>query len=123
MTMLDNFLEGSSGGDDARRHNYSLDANGGCMEFQRTESPNSADNAFQFMISTYCLIGVAALGILGNFLSILILSRPQMKSSISAVLLGLAACDTLLIVTSILLFSLTTVYPYTGYLRNYYYFW
>jgi len=92
----------------------------GCKEFF---DPGSVDNAFQFTILTYCLIGVASLGILGNILSILILSRPQMKSSISAVLLGLAGCDTLLIVTSILLFSLTTVYPYTGYLRSYYYFW
>ncbi|XP_063708195.1 FMRFamide receptor [Culicoides brevitarsis] len=53
----------------------------------------------------------------------LILSRPQMRSSISAVLFGLAACDTLLIFTSILLFSLPTIYPYTGQLYNYYNIW
>lgn len=86
-------------------------------------SPNSDEMRFQFWVSAVLLSGVALFGILGNILSMVILSRPQMKSSISAVLFGLAACDTLLIVTSVLLFSLPTVYPYTGYLFGYYYVW
>lgn len=86
-------------------------------------SPNSDEMRFQFWVSAVLLSGVALFGILGNILSMVILSRPQMKSSISAVLFGLAACDTLLIVTSVLLFSLPTVYPYTGYLFSYYYIW
>lgn len=86
-------------------------------------SPNSDEMRFQFWVSAVLLSGVALFGILGNILSMVILSRPQMKSSISAVLFGLAACDTLLIVTSVLLFSLPTVYPYTGHLFGYYYVW
>lgn len=86
-------------------------------------SPNSDEMQFQFWVSAVLLSGVALFGILGNILSMVILSRPQMKSSISAVLFGLAACDTLLIVTSVLLFSLPTVYPYTGHLFSYYYVW
>lgn len=78
---------------------------------------------FDFWISHCCLTVISVLGIMGNLLSMLILSRPQMKSSISAVLFGLACCDTVLLICSILLFSLTAVYPYTGYLRSYYYYW
>lgn len=86
-------------------------------------SPDSEEMRFQFWVSAVLLSGVALFGILGNILSMVILSRPQMKSSISAVLFGLAACDTLLLVTSVLLFSLPTVYPYTGHLFGYYYVW
>lgn len=52
-----------------------------------------------------CTIGI--LGLLGNVVSIVILSRPQMKSSINTILIGLVSCDSLLIVTSIFLFSFT----------------
>uniref|UniRef100_A0A336L365 CSON002596 protein n=1 Tax=Culicoides sonorensis TaxID=179676 RepID=A0A336L365_CULSO len=91
-----------------------------CNEVYNSESP---EVKFQFWMSAIFLSGVGLFGILGNILSMVILSRPQMKSSISAVLFGLAACDTLLIVTSLLLFSLATIYPYTRYLFNYYYIW
>lgn len=66
---------------------------------------NSFQLKFYFWINSCCLITVAVLGVLGNILSMLILSRPQMKSSISAVLFGLACCDTLLLIDSVMLFS------------------
>lgn len=64
---------------------------------------------------------IGVFGILGNVISMVILSRPQMKSSINYLLIGLARCDTVLIVTSVLLFGLPVVYPATGHLFNYYF--
>lgn len=79
-------------------------------------------NLFQFWMNGVLLNIVGILGILGNILSMVILSRPQMRSSINYILIGLARCDTVLIITSILLFGLPAVYPYTGYLYYYFYF-
>lgn len=47
--------------------------------------------------------------------------RPQMRSSINHLLIGLARTDTVLIITSILLFGLPGIYPYSGLLFNYFY--
>lgn len=51
-------------------------------------------------------------GIFGNALSAVVLSRPQMKSSVTCLLLGLAFCDTLLISVSILVFSMPFLNDY-----------
>lgn len=75
---------------------------------------------FEFWSNGILLNLVGVLGILGNILSMIILSRPQMRSSINYLLIGLARCDTVLILTSILLFGVPAIYPYTGYLRYYY---
>jgi 7 transmembrane receptor (rhodopsin family) len=75
---------------------------------------------YEFWSNGILLNLVGILGILGNILSMIILSRPQMRSSINYLLIGLARCDTVLILTSILLFGVPAIYPYTGYLRYYY---
>jgi Serpentine type 7TM GPCR chemoreceptor Srw len=75
---------------------------------------------FEFWSNGILLNVVGVLGILGNVLSMIILSRPQMRSSINYLLIGLARCDIVLIVMSILLFGIPAIYPYTGYLRFYY---
>ena len=62
---------------------------------------------FEFAVHGVLLFSVGALGLIGNLLSVIILSRPQMKSSINTLLIGLVSCDSLLIVTSICLFSFT----------------
>ncbi|NP_001037007.1 FMRFamide receptor-like [Bombyx mandarina] len=80
-----------------------------------------ADKLFRFVVHGVLLNAIGAAGLLGNALSVVVLSRPQMRSSINCLLVGLAACDTVLILTSVLLFGLTAVYPYTGRLRYYYY--
>ncbi|KAJ6634975.1 FMRFamide receptor [Pseudolycoriella hygida] len=80
-------------------------------------SPN--DNVFDFWMSGVVLNIVGVIGILGNILSMVILSRPQMRSSINYLLIGLARCDTVLIITSMLLFGFRSIYPYTGYLFFY----
>ncbi|XP_055607472.1 FMRFamide receptor-like [Uranotaenia lowii] len=76
---------------------------------------------FEFWIGGVVMNIIALLGILGNILSMVILSRPQMRSSINYLLIGLARCDTIVILTSMLLFGLPAIYPYTGYLFYYYY--
>lgn len=75
-------------------------------------SPN--ENAFDFWMSGLVLNCVGVIGILGNILSMVILSRPQMRSSINYLLIGLARCDTVLIITSMFLFGFRSIYPYTG---------
>jgi hypothetical protein len=75
---------------------------------------------FEFWSTGILLNCVGFFGILGNAISMIILSRPQMRSSINYLLIGLARCDTVLIVMSILLFGIPAIYPYTGYLRFYY---
>lgn len=79
------------------------------------------DQLFRFVVHGVLLNGIGAAGLLGNALSVLVLSRPQMRSSVNCLLVGLAACDTVLILTSVLLFGLTAVFPYTGHMRYYYY--
>uniref|UniRef100_A0A182SM78 G-protein coupled receptors family 1 profile domain-containing protein n=1 Tax=Anopheles maculatus TaxID=74869 RepID=A0A182SM78_9DIPT len=76
---------------------------------------------FEFWISGVVMNVVALIGILGNIFSMVILSRPQMRSSINYLLIGLARCDTVLILTSVLIFGLCAIYPHTGYLYYYHY--
>lgn len=76
---------------------------------------------FEFWTNGVMLNVVGILGIFGNIISMIILSRPQMKSSINYLLIGLARCDTILILTSVLLFGIPAIYPYTGHLFVYYY--
>lgn len=77
---------------------------------------------FGFFMNGIVLNLVGIVGILGNIVSMIILSRPHMRSSINYLLIGLARSDTILIVTSMLLFGLRSVYPYTGYMVFYYYY-
>jgi hypothetical protein len=76
---------------------------------------------FEFWSNGILLNFVGFFGVLGNILSMIILSRPQMRSSINYLLIGLARCDTILIITSMLLFGIPAIYPYTGLLRYYYF--
>ena len=56
---------------------------------------------FDFIIYGVLVNLVGIFGIFGNAISMIILSRPQMKSSINYLLIGLARCDTILIVISV----------------------
>jgi hypothetical protein len=77
---------------------------------------------YEFLIKGVLLGLVSLLGILGNVLTMVILSRPQMRSSINCLLVGLARCDAVLLVAAILLFSLPTIAAYTGCLPQYTYY-
>ena len=59
------------------------------------------DGLFEFIVSGVLLNLVSLFGILGNTISMIILSRPQMKSSINYLLIGLARCDTILITIAV----------------------
>lgn len=80
-----------------------------------------ADYALGFWLNGVAVTVIGLMGIFGNLASIHVLSRKQMRSSVNFILMALATSDLLLIVTSILIFALTTVYPYTGYLIDYYF--
>ncbi|XP_068081537.1 FMRFamide receptor [Anabrus simplex] len=76
---------------------------------------------FEFVTNGVLLNVIGIFGILGNIISMIILSRPQMKSSINYLLIWLARCDTVLIITSILLFGLPAIYTYTGAMFTYFF--
>uniref|UniRef100_A0A0A1X0K9 FMRFamide receptor n=1 Tax=Zeugodacus cucurbitae TaxID=28588 RepID=A0A0A1X0K9_ZEUCU len=78
------------------------------------------DTRLEFWVCGVVLNIVGIFGIIGNIISMIILSRPQMRSSINYLLIGLARCDTTLIITSMLLFGIPCVYPYSGYFFYYY---
>lgn len=89
-----------------------------CTHIDKPESVAT----FEFWTCGILLNLVGILGIFGNILSIIILSRPQMRSSINYLLIALARCDILLIITSILLFGFPAIYEYTGQLFVYYFY-
>lgn len=91
-------------------------SHGGCVE-----TDDKDINLYRFIVNGVLLNLIGVLGILGNIISMIILSRPQMRSSINYLLIGLARIDTVLIITSILLFGLPGIYPYTGLLFTYFY--
>jgi 7 transmembrane receptor (rhodopsin family) len=80
-----------------------------------------ADNALGFWLNGVGITAIGLMGIFGNLASIHVLSHKQMRSSVNFILMALASSDFVLIVTSILLFALTTVYPYTGFLIDYHF--
>lgn len=82
---------------------------------------NTTITVFKFITNGILINLFGFFGILGNIVSMIILSRPQMRSSINYLLIGLSRVDTVLIITSILVFGLTEIYPYTGYMFNYFY--
>jgi len=67
---------------------------------------------FEFAISCILLLAVALPGLFGNFISVFILSRPQMRTSLNTILLGLASVDSILLMTSILLFVIPSFYTF-----------
>lgn len=74
---------------------------------------NEDEVFFEFLAYGILLNLIGFMGIIGNVISMIILSRPQMRSSINYLLIGLARCDTVLIITSIFLFGLPAIYQYT----------
>ncbi|XP_011159970.1 FMRFamide receptor isoform X2 [Solenopsis invicta] len=77
------------------------------------------DSLADFIIYGIFVNLIGLFGILGNTISMIILSRPQMKSSINYLLIGLARCDTVLIIIAVLIYGLPAIYTYTGALFDY----
>lgn len=65
---------------------------------------------FQFAVDGIATFVVCVLGIIGNIIALIILSRPQMKSSINCCLQHLAVYDTFFLIMKIL----NKVIPYTS---------
>lgn len=100
-------------------NNNSLDLHG--VLYEESNDEGKREILYEFVTNGVLLNAIGILGIFGNIISMIILSRPQMRSSINYLLIGLATCDTVLIVTSVLLFGIPAIYQYTGYLFVYYF--
>lgn len=73
------------------------------------------DKSFvQFWISGVLLNVVGLFGVLGNLISMIILSRPEMRSSYNFLIYGLASIDTISIISCLLVFGIRSMYPYLG---------
>ena len=72
---------------------------GGCGGGMNLTCPADLDFVFEFFLPGILLNCVGALGLVGNLISIFILSRPQMKGSTNCILIGLATYDIILILS------------------------
>jgi hypothetical protein len=95
-------------------------ARSGRLTMEKLIDPD-ADPVFGFWVNGVAIIIVGIIGIFGNCASIRVLSHKQMRSSVNYILIALASSDLVLIATAILLFGLTTVFPYNGMLKDYFY--
>jgi len=89
--------------------------------YDESNDEDKREILYEFVTNGVLLNAIGILGIFGNIISMIILSRPQMRSSINYLLIGLATCDTVLIITSVLLFGIPAIHNYTGYLFVYYF--
>jgi hypothetical protein len=102
------------------KSNNTLDLSG--VLYEESIDEDKRKILYEFVTNGVLLNGSGILGIFGNIISIIILSRSQMmKSSLIYLLIGLATSDTMLIITSILLFGIPAIYKYTGYFFVYYF--
>lgn len=81
--------------------NFSNDSNGGpLLHFECNQEINT-NGLSDFIVYGIFINLIGLFGIFGNAISMIILSRPQMKSSINYLLIGLARCDTVLIIIAV----------------------
>ncbi|XP_014479697.1 PREDICTED: FMRFamide receptor-like isoform X2 [Dinoponera quadriceps] len=94
------------------------DNDGPCECGQKVNACGICD-LYDFII--YGVLGslIGLFGIVGNTISIIVLSRPKMKSSINYLLVMLAISDNTLIIISILILGLIKINKYTGLLFLY----
>ena len=91
-------------------HNESSTIN--AEQQDNTFMPHQYSLFFDFVVPGILLNIIGLLGLIGNTLSIIVLSRPQMRQSINLLLVGLASFDSILIVTSILMLGLPAVHDF-----------
>ncbi|XP_069988013.1 FMRFamide receptor [Penaeus vannamei] len=73
----------------------------------------AAPSLLRFILYGVLLTTIGLLGLAGNLISITILSRPKMRSSINCCLIGLTSFDMIVTTTSVLLFGLPEISEYT----------
>lgn len=83
--------------------------------------PHSLESIFEFIVRGILMNIIGILGIIGNTVSMVIFSRPQMKSSTCVLLFSIAFFDVVFDVFAILYAGLTAIYPYTGTTFMFYY--
>lgn len=69
----------------------------------------NADNIVKFLIQGIGLSLITGLGLIGNICSIIVLLNHRMRSSISCFLIGLAICDTTILLTSLIMLGIPTI--------------
>lgn len=99
--------------------NFSNTNNSGNDEPFECRQQVNTDGLADFVVYGIFVNLIGLFGIFGNAISMIILSRPQMKSSINYLLIGLARCDTVLIIIAVLIYGLPAIYTYTGALFDY----
>ncbi|XP_050452953.1 FMRFamide receptor-like [Cataglyphis hispanica] len=101
---------------DELAQNFSNVSNVGPSECNQEVNINALSD---FIVYGIFINLIGLFGIFGNAISMIILSRPQMKSSINYLLIGLARCDTVLIIIAVLIYGLPAISTYTGLLFDY----
>ncbi|XP_050734293.1 FMRFamide receptor-like [Eriocheir sinensis] len=85
-----------------------------CLQtYNSVNATMPAPKLMRFVVYGVLLTSVGLLGLAGNFISITILSRPKMQSSINCCLIGLTSFDMIVTTTSILMFGLPEICEYT----------
>lgn len=84
------------------------------QSYNKVNATAPSPKLFVFTVYGVLLTTVGLLGIAGNLISITILSRPKMRSSINCCLIGLTSFDMIVTSTSILMFGLSEICEYTG---------
>lgn len=80
------------------------------MEIECPEDDGSA--AFSFGVEGIGITVMSLFGILGNILSLFVLTQPQLKSSITWFLLGLSVSDLIFLILCLLIYALITIFEY-----------
>ena len=91
------------------------------MPFEPQIDPSLYDT-LQFQYYAWGIVGsiISVLGVIGNTLSIIVLSNRRMQSSTSYYLIALSVFDIIVLISLVLFMSLPTVYIATGALEWYY---
>ena len=82
---------------------------------------SSLQDMFHFQYYAWAVVGniISGFGLLGNILSIIVLSNKRMSSTTSLYLMALAVFDSLVLVSLILFMALPSIYYFTGKLESY----
>ena len=77
------------------------------------------DKTFEFIVVGIGVTLMALLGIVGNILTMMVLSRPRMKSSVCCLLFNLALCDLVLLIFVLPVHGVSTFVKYFSFAEEY----
>jgi len=84
------------------------------------ENENSV-KVFTFMIRGVGITGVGIFGIAANIMALCVLSRPQLKSSITFFLLALSISDLIFLISSVLIYGMVSISEFVETANSYSY--